>query len=358
MNLSVYGFNTFFVSRFRENALDGHIPGRVAIQNKNNYLVYTEHGELNAEVSGKFMFDAEDKEDYPAVGDWVVLRPILDEQKAIIDKVLPRQTVYSRKEAGGRTEKQILASNIDTAFLMTSLNHDFNLRRLERYMILSLESGTKPVIVLSKADICEDIDTKIKDTEQIADGIPIHVLSSITHRGIEELKHYFEGNKTVGVMGSSGVGKSTFTNVLLGDGKLKTLETSSYKDKGHHATTRRELILLPSGGLIMDTPGMRELQLWEGEEGIENVFDDIENLISDCKFSDCKHENEPGCAVREAIYNGELDKKRFESYMKIKREVRYFEFRKDHKANLAEKKKWKKIHKQAKENYKMKFRQN
>lgn len=356
MNLNDYGYNTFFENHFREYSGNGYIPGRVAIQNKTNYIVYSAYGELSAEISGKFMFDAENKEDYPAVGDWVVMRHIPDEQKAIIDKVLPRQTVFSRKEAGSKTERQILASNIDIVFIMTSLNHDFNLRRLERYMILSKESGAQPVIVLSKADVCDDIDTKIKETELIADGIPVHVLSSITHRGVDELKHYFDENKTIAVLGSSGVGKSTYINVLLGGETLKTLEISSYKDKGHHATTRRELILIPSGGMIIDTPGMRELQLWDGGDGIENVFDDIEELISQCKFTDCRHNNEPGCAVKRAIKTGELDEKRYESYLKMKKEIRYFENRKDWKANFEEKKKWKKIHKQVKENYKMKNR--
>ncbi len=356
MNLNKYGYNTFFEDHFREYSGNGYIPGRVAIQNKNNYTVYSEHGELTAEVSGKMMFDAEDKEDYPSVGDWVVMRAILDEQKAIIDKVLPRHSIFSRKEAGSRTERQILASNIDTVFIMTSLNHDFNLRRLERYLVLALESGASPVIVLSKADLCEDITNKVNETNSIAGDIPVHVLSSIMHQGVDELKQYFDGNKTVAVLGSSGVGKSTFINTLLGDESLKTLDISSYKDKGHHATTRRELILIPTGGLIIDTPGMRELQLWEGGEGIENIFEDIEALVHKCKFSDCSHRKEPGCAVREAIENSELDEKRYESYLKMKRETRYFENRKDHKANLAEKNKWKKIHKQAKELNRIKFK--
>jgi ribosome biogenesis GTPase len=356
MNLGQYGFNLFFESHFRECAADGHIPGRVAVENKTNYGVYTEFGELTAEVSGKFMFDAESREDYPAVGDWVVLRPIPDEGKAIIDKVLPRQTVFSRKEAGSRTEMQILASNIDTVFIMTSLNQDFNLRRVERYMILAHESGAKPVIVLSKADICDDIETKLKETEGISDGVPVHVLSSFTHVGVDELTKYLDGGKTVALLGSSGTGKSTFVNTLLGSDNLRTLEISKYKDKGHHATTRRELIVVPTGGLIMDTPGMRELQLWDGGEGLENVFDDIESLFHQCKFTDCRHENEPGCAVRAAIKSGAIDEHRYKNYLKMKREIKYFEFRKDHKASIAEKKKWKKIHKLAKELYKMKFK--
>jgi len=356
MNLQDYGYNTFFELHFRECASDGHIPGRVAVQNKTNYEVYTEFGELTAEVSGKLMFDAESRDDYPAVGDWVLLRPIIDESKAIIDKVLPRQTVFSRKEAGSKTERQILASNIDKVFIMTSLNHDFNLRRVERYMILAHEGGAEPVIVLSKADICNDIVGKLKETEIIADGSPVHVLSSFTRQGVDELRKYLEGNVTVGVLGSSGTGKSTFINTLLETDRMKTLDVSKYKDKGHHATTRRELIVVPTGGLIMDTPGMRELQLWDGTEGLENVFEDIESLFHQCKFTDCRHENEPGCAVRAAIKNGEMDEHRYKNYLKMKREIKYFEFRKNHKANIVEKKRWKKIHKQSKEHYKMKFK--
>jgi ribosome biogenesis GTPase len=355
-NLSNYGYNSFFEEHFGAYSGNGYIPARVAVQNKSNYIVYSEHGELAAEVSGKFMFDADKKEDYPAVGDWVVLRPLVDEQKGIIDAVLPRKTAFSRKEAGGKTEKQVLASNIDTVFIMTSLNQDFNLRRVERYLVLANESDLNPVIVLSKSDLCEDVQDKINEVNGIAKDVPVHAISSVMHEGIESLKPYFTDGCTITVLGSSGVGKSTFINVLLGSDELVTKEVSAYKDKGHHATTRRELIFIPGGGLIIDTPGMRELQLWEGEGGLESLFDDIEELASQCKFSDCKHKSEPGCAVRRAIKKGELDENRYNSYLKMEREIKYFEFRRSHLASIQEKKRWKKISKMAKEHTKLKYK--
>ena len=356
MNLFKFGYNSFFESHFREYSGDGYVPGRVAVQNKSNYVVYSEHGELTAEISGKFMFDADAKEDYPAVGDWVVMRPLLDEQKGIIDAVLPRRTAFSRKEAGGKTEKQVLASNIDIVFIMTSLNHDFNLRRVERYLVLANESEINPVIVLSKSDLCEDVQDRVNEVKGVAKSVSVHAISSVMHEGIDLLKPYFTEGSTIAVLGSSGVGKSTFINVLLGSDELKTTEVSAYKDKGHHATTRRELILIPGGGLIIDTPGMRELQLWEGEGGLENLFDDIEELASQCKFSDCMHKSEPGCAIRRAIKKGDLDEDRYKSYLKMAREIKYFEFRKDHLASIQEKKKWKKINKMAKQITKMKYK--
>ncbi len=356
MNLFKYGYNSFFEALFREYSGNGYIPCRVAVQNKSNYVVYSEHGELSAEVSGKFMFDADAIESYPAVGDWVVLRPLLDEQKGIIDAVLPRRTSFSRKEAGGKTEKQVLASNIDTVLIMTSLNHDFNLRRIERYVVLANENDIKPVIVLSKSDLCEDVQNKVSEVNHAAKNIPVHAISSITKQGIDGLQRYFNEGITVAVLGSSGVGKSTLINVLLGKEVQKTLDISQYKDKGHHATTRRELILLPSGGLIMDTPGLRELQLWEGEGGLETLFDDIEELASQCKFTDCKHSTEPGCAIKKALKNGELDRGRYQSYLKMHREIKYVEGRRNHLANIEEKKRWKNISKMAKEHTKMKYK--
>lgn len=349
MNLNSYGYNNFFQKHFSEISDNGFIPARVAIEHKNIYIVYSEYGELSAELSGKFYFNAEEKEDFPAVGDWVVIRPLLDEQKALIEHVLPRQNVFARKSAGIKTEEQIIASNIDVLFIMTSLNLDLNINRLERYLTLALDKKLKAVIVLSKSDLCEDLEEKLEQIKRLSDEIPVHIISSIKGDGIDELKKYFSGNKTAAIVGSSGVGKSTFINTLLGENRLVVKDIGEYKDKGQHATTRRELIMLPEGGMIIDTPGMRELQLWEGGDGLSDVFADIEALFGTCRFSDCKHESEPGCAIREAIESGKIDEDKYQNYIKMQKEVKYFERRKDNKALIEEKKKWKKIYKQGKE---------
>jgi ribosome biogenesis GTPase len=353
MNLSNFGYNNFFQKHFSEFSGNGFIPARVAIEHKSLYVVYSEHGELSAELSGKFYFNAEDKADYPAVGDWVVIRPLLDEQKALIEHVLPRQNVFARKSAGIKTEEQIIASNIDVLFIMTSLNQDLNINRLERYLTLALDKKLQPVIVLSKSDLCEDLEEKMEQIKRLSDEIPVHIICSIKGDGIDDLRKYFIDNKTSAIVGSSGVGKSTLINVLAGKEVMKVDDIGNYKDKGIHTTSHRELIILPDGGMIIDTPGMRELQLWEGGDGLSDVFADIEALLSTCRFTDCKHESEPGCAIREAIESGSIDEAKYENYLKMQREIKYFERRKDNKAMSEEKKKWKKIHKQGMEHVKI-----
>lgn len=357
MDLKHYGWNSFFEERLSEISEDGLVPGRVAIENKTNYLLYSEYGELIGEISGKMYFNCENKEDFPAVGDWVLFRPFPDEKRAIIEHVIPRKTKFSRKAAGSKTDEQILASNIDVVFIMTSMNQDLNVRRLERYLILARENKIDPVIVLSKCDLCESPEEVHTELNSFSDNVPILMISVITGYGLNKISEYLAGNKTIALLGSSGVGKSTLINHLAGSDVMKVNEITDYKDKGVHTTTRRELVLLPVGGMIIDTPGLRELQLWEGSEGLSDVFSDIESLAEGCKYKDCTHTTEPGCAVLKAYEDGSLDEERMKSYRKMQREINYFKRRQNESLILAERKKWKKIHKDIKVIYKLKNKQ-
>lgn len=342
-NLKTYGWDSFFEAYFSEVTGDGHIPARVSLEHRNYYELYSSAGELTAEKSGKLFYQAEDTNLLPAVGDWVVINPLQNEDKAVIISVLPRKSKFSRKKAGATTEEQIVAANVDMVFIMSSLNQDLNLRRIERYLTLAWDNDVKPVLILSKADLVSDIFEKLALVQDAFPGTDAHAISSVKKAGIDELLPYFEGNKTAAVIGSSGVGKSTLINSILNWKKMEVSDISLYKDKGRHTTTHRELTLVPGGGLIIDTPGMREIQLWEGSEGLSELFGDIEQLALECKFTDCKHESEPGCAIKSAIKKGELDEKRFKSYKKLLNEVSYFERKQDKKAQMEEKKKWKKI---------------
>ncbi|MFD1737062.1 ribosome small subunit-dependent GTPase A [Bacillus salitolerans] len=343
MNLAKFGWNTDLQEALEVVENKELVPGRVTLEHKRMYRVLTEQGELLAEVSGKLRFQAEDREDYPAVGDWVILSPRYQEGKATIHGVLPRFSKFSRKVAGDTTEEQIVATNVNSVFLVNALNQDFNIRRLERYLLLTWESGANPVVVLTKSDLCEDISSKIAAVESVALGVPIHITSAKDLTGLEDLQGYLQEGQTVALLGSSGAGKSTLTNYLLGEEKLLVQDIREEDGKGRHTTTHRELVLLPSGGMIIDTPGMRELQLWEAEGSMSHSFSDIEQIAEKCFYRDCKHENEPNCAVREAIENGQLDEKRFQSFVKLQRELAYLDRKNDKKAQLAEKAKWKKV---------------
>jgi ribosome biogenesis GTPase / thiamine phosphate phosphatase len=353
LNLNVIGMNRRIESEFASYKQQGYTLGRVALEHKRMYRIWTENGEPLCEVSGKFAFMANGREDYPAVGDWVVLQERPNENKGTIHAVLPRSSKFSRKSAGLATEEQIVAANVDAIFLVNSLNEDLNLRRMERYLLLTWESGANPVIILSKADLCEDIERKIAEVESVALGVPVIAISAIEKSGIENLQKYLQPGKTVALLGSSGVGKSTITNILLGVDKQTVQEIRSDDDKGKHTTTHREMILLPNGAILIDTPGMRELQLWEGSEGISESFADIESLTEICRFRDCKHEEEPGCAVQKAIENGKLPDERLTSYKKLLKELAYLERKVDKKAQSEEKKHWKNITKQIKQKSKM-----
>lgn len=341
--LKQYGWDDFFEIQMEKYLKEGFSVGRVAIENKNNFILYTEFGELTAGVSGKFKFNASSESDYPGVGDWVVIKPVVDEKKAVIEFVLKRKNKFSRKVPGMKTEEQIISANIDTIFIISSLNQDINLRRIERYLTLALENNIKSVLILSKSDVCDDVNVKLDEVKSVAGDSEIYVISAMKNTGIEELKKYFNDNRTVAVVGSSGVGKSTLINCLTDSDEMEVSDISLYKDRGRHTTSHRELIILPEGGLIIDTPGMREIQVWEGSEGMSENFTDVEQYFPDCKFTDCRHETEPGCAVIKAIENGELDEKRYKNYVKMQREVKHFENMNNQKAKLAEKRKWKKV---------------
>lgn len=294
--------------------------GRVSVQYKDMYRVITEEGEVLAKVSGKLSYNL-DSFDLPSVGDWVLLdRTSNDNGEAIIHHVLQRKSYFERKIAGSRSSGQIVASNIDTVFICMSLNNDFNIRRLERYISIAWDSLATPVVVLTKSDICDDIEEKISMVKGVALGIDILVTNSIYENGYEGLSRYIENGKTAAFIGSSGVGKSSLINKIIGKEVLKTNEIG-IDDKGRHTTTHRELIICSGGGAIIDTPGMREIGIIGAD--LEKSFSDIESLSAKCKFSDCQHENEPKCAVREAINRGELDEKRLVNYKKIQREEKY-----------------------------------
>jgi len=341
-NQSKIGWNDFFEDQLNESDKE-LTPGRVIICNKNNYLISTGDAEITGEVSGKFHFNAESKNDFPAVGDWVLLRNFEEYDNAIIERVLKRQSKLSRNSAGLKHEEQILASNIDTVFIISSLNQDINLRRLERYISLIIDSKLIPVVILSKSDLCENTEEKLSEVRTISGIRDIFIVSALNNIGMNELQKYFYGNKTVAVIGSSGVGKSTLINSLIGEYLMNVSDISLYKDKGRHTTSHRELIFLNDGGAIIDTPGMRELQLWEGSEGLTEAFPDIEKYIGQCKYSNCEHDTEEGCAIKEAIERGEFDELRFKSYKKLEREITRFENKTNKKALLKEKKKWKKL---------------
>ncbi len=356
IDLATFGWDDFFEDGFKTYEGSGYTCGRVALEHKNFFRVYTQHVEVLAEISGKLRHEALNRRDLPAVGDWVVIRSRPEGDRVTIHAVLPRRTSFVRKIAGSRTEEQIVGANIDTVFLLTSLNQDFSLRRIERYLLIAWESGANPIIILSKSDLGERVAETIDEVRSVARGVTIHAVSVVTGDGLPDIEQYFKHGQTVALLGSSGVGKSSLINHLAGVDLLKVQTVREHDDRGRHTTTHRELVLLPTGGLVLDTPGMRELQLWDGDESLQLVFDDIEELAGRCYFGDCQHQDEPRCAVREALATGTIDAGRYQSYEKLQKELKYHARRKDKLSEIVEKKKWKKLSRLATERARLKRR--
>jgi len=344
MNLSDLGWKPQLDVSFEPLKAHDLKPARVARVDREFYLVLGEHGELVAEISGKFRHETHTRADFPAVGDWVALLPRPDESKATIHAVLPRFSKFSRKVAGANTDEQIIAANVDSVFLVCGLDGDFNARRIERYLAPAWDSGATPVIVLNKADLRDDIDALVADVGSVAIGVAIHAVSASERLRLDALAPYLERGQTIALLGSSGVGKSTLINALLGTDKQATGDVSEHLDRGRHTTTHRELVVLPSGAMLIDNPGMRELQLWTDEGSLDKTFADIASLAKGCRFRDCSHASEPECAVQAALADGSLGPDRYRSYLKLQRELRYLAGRLDQRIRQAEKARWKQIH--------------
>lgn len=359
MTLQDLGWDDFFARAFEPYAAEGLVPGRVLAQ-IGVYRVTTgdpESPELLADTAGRLRRESESG-DLPAVGDWVAVRlPGEEGGQGVIQAVLPRKSKFSRKAAGHRVAEQVVAANVDTVLLVTGLDGDFNPRRIERYLIAAWDSGARPVLVLNKADRAEDAEALRREVEAIALGVPVHLVSAKTGEGCDALAGYVAPGQTLGLLGSSGVGKSTLINRLLGREAQRTREVRESDDRGKHTTTHRELFFAPGGGLVLDTPGMREIQLWEGDgEGLAAAFADVEELAAACRFRDCQHAGEPGCAVEAALASGELAPERLESYRKLQAELRQIQIRQDELLKAKEKQRVKSISKGLRSHYKMKPR--
>ncbi len=333
-------------ARFREGGL---APARVTRQDRDLYLVRGAFGEIAASVRGRMRFEADSAADFPCVGDWAAVSVRPGESRGTIHAVLPRRTSFSRKTAGEVTEEQVLAANVDVAFIVAALDggRNFSLRRIERFMTLANACGSAAVVVLNKADLCEDEDSMVAAAESSAAGSPVIAVSALEGRGMDRMAAFLAGGGTGVFLGPSGVGKSSIINALLGSDRQKTREVRSDDLRGRHATTARELFVLPAGGGVIDTPGIREIQLWSPAEALDAGFGDVEEIAAGCRFRDCRHEGEPGCAVLEALGSGELDRGRFESWLMQKKELRYLDDRRGYLS--AKKERFKKISKWSKE---------
>ncbi len=335
MELLDLGFDDWFAQRFKESDRPAHRPARITAVNRDNYLVRNETGEVLAELSGRMMFSAESGVDFPAVGDWALVQYYNDDTFAIIDGLLPRKSALKRKSAGKKIDYQMIASNIDGAFVMQSCDSNFNLRRLERYLVTIYDGNIEPMLLLSKTDLIDhgELEKNINTVRGANIHCPVIPLSNESREGLTEIKRILAPGKTYCLLGSSGVGKTTLLNHLVGQDAFETSLVREKDGKGRHTTTRRQLIVLENGAMMIDTPGMRELGTIGFTQGIDEGFADILKLAQECRFSDCSHTSEAGCAVLQAVRAGTLSEARYQSYLKLQKESDY------HQLSYVEKRK-------------------
>jgi ribosome biogenesis GTPase / thiamine phosphate phosphatase len=345
INMISYGYTDFFREQVEISTTEDKelIPARITEMHKEQYVIVTEFGENSAKLKGSLFYNNYAKNVYPSVGDFALVKhnPCGDD---IIYRVLERKSKFSRLDSFYENE-QVVATNFDYVFIMTSLNHDFNIKRIERYLTAAWQSGADPVILLTKSDLSSDCSIYREKIEQIAPEVPILAVSSHTGDGLDELKDYIKPCTTVVFLGSSGVGKSSLVNAVAGENIMNVKGIREDDSKGRHTTTHRQLIMLSNGAMIIDTPGMRELGMWDVSDGLEVAFSEIEALSLKCRFRDCSHHREPGCAVRAALESGELSGDRWDNYLKLKREARFAEQRESVNARLKEKARQKNIEK-------------
>ena len=342
------GWDDGWQTAFADHEAAGRLPGRVCLEQRGSWGVLTERGELPASVAGRLRHEAIGRPDLPVVGDWVALTVPADDEGARIEAVLPRRSAFVRRLAGATAEAQVLAANVDVVFLVSGLDADYNPRRIERAVTLAWESGARPVVVLNKADLCPDVEARLAEVAGLAPGVPVHATRGLEGGGLEAFTGVLRPGVAGALLGSSGVGKSTIINRLLGREVLATAPVREHDARGRHTTTHRQLFVLPSGGLLVDTPGLREFGLWGEGSGLGATFADIDALAPACRYRDCRHADEPGCAVRQAVADGRLDPERLASFHKLAKELAFLHRQVDQRAALEEKRRWKSIHKMAK----------
>jgi ribosome biogenesis GTPase / thiamine phosphate phosphatase len=337
MSLQELGWDEYFDGLWQEHRDSGYVPGRVVSQHRGLWRIAGDFEERWAAPSGKMRAVTVAGSEWPAVGDWVAAEIPEGDKQATIHGVLRRRSQFVRKTAGKRVAQQVIVANVDTAFIVVALDGDFNVRRVERYLAQGRESGATPVVLLNKADGCNALTARIAEVEQVAMGISVFALSSRTGQGIEVLDQFLTPGRTVVLLGSSGAGKSTLVNRLMGQEHQQVQAIREKDSRGRHTTTSRELLLLPGGAMVIDTPGLRELQLWDATEGVAETFADVDELAAKCRFGNCRHEDEPGCAVRAALAAGTLDPARLESRRKLEREQEFLVRKMDPEVKKEEK---------------------